>query len=73
MIVTVPDGSGRVIEVLTDDPIYAAQRAREWAAENPSIERGAQLAEEDVSAFGSAIVTGKQSLAYRVRWRSACS
>ena len=52
MIVTVPDGSGRVIEVLTDDPIYAAQRAREWGAENPSIERGAQLAEEDVSAFG---------------------
>ena len=51
MIVTVPDGSGRVIEVLTDDPIYAAQRAREWGAENPSIERGAQLAEEDVSAF----------------------
>ena len=52
MIVSVPDGSGRVIEVLTDDPIYAAQRAREWAAENPSVERGAQLAEEDVSAFG---------------------
>ena len=52
MIVPVPDGSGRVIEVLTDDPIYASQRAREWAAENPSVERGAQLAEEDVSAFG---------------------
>ena len=52
MIVPVPDGSGRVIEVLTDDPIYASQRAREWASENPSVERGAQLAEEDVSAFG---------------------
>ena len=52
MIVPVPDGSGRVIEVLTDDPIYASQRAREWAAENPSVERGAELGEEDVSAFG---------------------
>jgi len=52
MIVAVPDGSGRTIDVRTDDPEYAARRAAEWAAENPFIERGAQLGEEDISAFG---------------------
>ncbi len=52
MIVAVPDGSGRTINVRTDDPDYAARRAAEWAAENPIVERGAQLGEEDVSAIG---------------------
>ena len=52
MIVAVPDGSGRTINVRTDDPEYAARRAAEWGAENPIVERGAQLGEEDVSAIG---------------------
>ena len=52
MIVAVPDGSGRTIDVRTDDPDYAARRAAEWGAENPIVERGAQLGEEDVSAIG---------------------
>ena len=52
MIVAVPDGSGRTIDVRTDDPEYAARRAAEWAAENPFVERGAQLGKEDISAFG---------------------
>ena len=51
MIVAVPDGSGRTINVRTDDPEYAARRAAEWGAENPIVERGAQLGEEDVSAI----------------------
>ena len=52
MKVAVPDGSGRVIEVLTDDKEYAKKRAAEWAKENPFVERGAKLGEEDVSALG---------------------
>ena len=55
MIVAVPDGSGRTIDVRTDDPEYASQRAAEWAAENPPIERGAQLGEEDISATGDVL------------------
>ena len=55
MRVVVPDGSGRVIEVLTDDPIKASQKAKEWAQENPAVERGAQLGQEDVSAFGDVL------------------
>tara|TARA_R110000744_G_C18994076_1_gene520926 strand:+ start:48 stop:323 length:276 start_codon:yes stop_codon:yes gene_type:complete len=52
MIVTVPDGSGRTINVQTDDPEYAATRAAEWGSDNPFVERGAELGEEDVSALG---------------------
>ena len=52
MIVPVPDGSRRTVNVQTDDPEYAARRAAEWAAENPIVERGAELGEEDVSALG---------------------
>ena len=55
MIVAVPDGSGRTIDVRTNDPEYAARRAAEWAAENPPIERGAQLGEEDISATGDVL------------------
>ena len=55
MIVSVPDGSGRTIEVRSEDSEYAQQRAAEWGYENPIIERGAQLGEEDISAFGDAV------------------
>jgi DNA-binding transcriptional regulator YhcF (GntR family) len=55
MIVAVPDGSGRTVNVRTNDPEYAARRAAEWAAENPPIERGAQLGEEDISATGDVL------------------
>ena len=52
MIVTVPDGSGRTVNVQTDDPEYAATRAAEWGSDNPFVERAAELGEEDVSALG---------------------
>ena len=55
MIVAVPDGSGRTIDVRTNDPEYAARRAAEWADENPPVERGAQLGEEDISATGDVL------------------
>ncbi len=52
MLVRVPDGSGRTVEVSTDDREYAERRAIQWAVENPLVERGAELGEEDISALG---------------------
>lgn len=43
---------GRSIDVPTDDVDKAKLVAARWAKENPVVERGAQLGEEDISALG---------------------
>jgi len=43
---------GRSIDVPTDDADKAKLIAARWAKENPQVERGAQLGEEDVSTLG---------------------
>ena len=43
---------GRSIDVPTDDIDKAKLVASRWAKENPFVERGARLGEEDVSALG---------------------
>jgi hypothetical protein len=48
--VNLPDG--RAINVKTDNVDLAKARARKYLQENPLVERGAQLGEEDVSAIG---------------------
>ena len=48
--VNLPDG--RAINVRTDNVDLAKARARKYLQENPLVERGAQLGEEDVSAIG---------------------
>ena len=48
--VRLPDG--RSVPVNTDDPDVARKTAQKYLDENPLIERGAQLGEEDVGAIG---------------------
>ena len=48
--VNLPDG--RAINVRTDNVDLAKSRARKYLEENPFIERGAQLGEEDIGATG---------------------
>ena len=48
--VNLPDG--RSVNVNTDDQAVARNTAQKYLDENPLVERGAQLGEEDVSAFG---------------------
>ena len=43
---------GRSLNIDTDDKDVALGSARKFLANNPFVERGAQLGEEDVSAFG---------------------
>ncbi len=43
---------GRSIDVPTDDADKAKLVAARWAKDNPMVERGAQLGEEDVSTLG---------------------
>ena len=50
MQVRVPDG--RIINVPTEDIETAKKVAIRFAQENPRIQRGAQLGDEDVSVFG---------------------
>ena len=53
MQVRVPDG--RIISVPTEDVETAKKVAIRFAQENPIIQRGAQLGEEDVSVMGDLI------------------
>ena len=53
LVVRVPDG--RIIRVPTDDQEEAKQIALNYAKNNPRIQRGAQLGEEDVSVMGDLI------------------
>ena len=53
MIVRLPDG--RSIDIPTDDVEVAKNAAASWAKDNPFVERGAQLGEEDISAVGDVL------------------
>jgi len=48
--INLPDG--RFVNIDTEDQDVAVEAARKYLKENPSIERGAQLGEEDISPFG---------------------
>ena len=48
--VNLPDG--RAINVRTDNVDLAKSRARKYLEDNPLVERGAQLGEEDIGATG---------------------
>ena len=48
--VRLPDG--RSVPVNTDDESVARRTAQRYLDENPLVERGAQLGEEDISALG---------------------
>jgi len=51
-MITVDLPDGRSVDVRTDSVDVAKARARKYLQENPLVERGAQLGEEDVSAIG---------------------
>ena len=56
--INLPDG--RFVNIDTEDRDVAIEAARKYLKENPSIERGAQLGEEDISPFGD-IGRGRQA------------
>ena len=51
-MITVRLPDGRSVNVNTDDQDAARNTAQKYLDENPLVERGAQLGEEDVSAIG---------------------
>ena len=51
-MITVRLPDGRSVNVNTDDQKVARSTAQKYLDENPLVERGAQLGEEDVSALG---------------------
>ena len=51
-MITVRLPDGRSVNVNTSDQEVARRTAKKYLDENPLVERGAQLGEEDVSAIG---------------------